>query len=101
MSLGIVHYLAYPTSSTYACGADAVGRRSTLRDGDPLNTTCSACRRNPVASHAYYERLGRIILDAVGADKAKVKQAYGTDDLDLIGRHALRFRDVNPDGTLN
>lgn len=39
----IIHFLHWPTSSTYLCGADAVGRRSTRRDGDPENTTCARC----------------------------------------------------------
>lgn len=43
LSVGAVHYLAWPTSSTYLCDADAVGRRNTLRDTGPQNTTCPEC----------------------------------------------------------
>lgn len=42
-SVGAVHYLAWPTSSTYLCDADAVGRRNTARDTAPQNTTCPKC----------------------------------------------------------
>lgn len=37
------HWLTWPTSSTYACGADAVGRRNTRTDTDKSNTTCFRC----------------------------------------------------------
>lgn len=42
-TIGATHWLTWPTSSTYACGADAVGRRSLPRDTDKTNTTCSRC----------------------------------------------------------
>lgn len=46
MPLAIIHFLTYPTSSTYLCGADAVGRRNTRVDPDPANTSCAACLRH-------------------------------------------------------
>lgn len=46
MPLAIIHFLNYPTASTYLCGTDAVGRRSTRRDGDPANTSCAACLKH-------------------------------------------------------
>ncbi|MGY4541160.1 hypothetical protein ACVWY0_001069 [Arthrobacter sp. UYNi723] len=55
---GPVHHLTWPTSSTYLCGADAVGRRSTERDTDHWNTTCSNClnhRMHPFAQEAAIE----------------------------------------------
>lgn len=49
MNLGIIiHYLHWPTSTRYACGADAVGRRSTRRDGNSFNTTCTGCLKSPL-----------------------------------------------------
>jgi hypothetical protein len=45
---GAVHYLTWPTSATYLCGADAVGRRSTQRDTDHWNTTCTGCLNHKV-----------------------------------------------------
>ena len=42
-SLNIVHFLTYGAAESYACGADAVGRRSTARDTDPEQTTCVDC----------------------------------------------------------
>lgn len=56
--VGPVHYLTWPTSSTYLCGADAVGRRSTERDTDHWNTTCTDClnhKAHPFAREAVIE----------------------------------------------
>lgn len=39
----MTHLLSYPTSSTFECGADAVGRRNTRVQMDPNHTTCSRC----------------------------------------------------------
>lgn len=42
----MIHYLPNGPrwiSSTYACGRDAVGRRSTRTDTDPKQTTCPQC----------------------------------------------------------
>lgn len=55
---GPVHYLTWPTSATYLCGADAVGRRSTERDTDHWNTTCTDClnhKAHPFAREAAIE----------------------------------------------
>lgn len=38
------HYLTWPTANSYACGANAVGRRNTSRDTDPKQTTCIHCK---------------------------------------------------------
>lgn len=43
MGIGIVHFLPYPTSGTFLCGFDAVGRRSTRTQTNPDNTTCARC----------------------------------------------------------
>lgn len=48
---GLVHFLSWTTSSTYLCGADAVGRRNTARDTDHWNTTCIPCMDHP--SHPF------------------------------------------------
>lgn len=56
--VGPVHYLIWPTSSTYLCGAEAVGRRSTERDTDHWNTTCTDClnhKAHPFAREAAIE----------------------------------------------
>ncbi|WP_155838820.1 hypothetical protein [Arthrobacter castelli] len=37
------HYLPHPIASTYACGADAVGRRH-HGDTNPALTECHRCR---------------------------------------------------------
>lgn len=37
------HFLPYPTSSTFICGADAVGRRNTRTQTKVENTTCRRC----------------------------------------------------------
>ncbi|UYL87485.1 hypothetical protein SEA_PUREGLOBE5_122 [Arthrobacter phage Pureglobe5] len=44
------HLLTHPTSDTFACGADAVGRRNPRAQMDPRNTTCRRC----VESEAFY-----------------------------------------------
>lgn len=43
---GAVHFLPSGWSSDYACGASAVGRRSTRRDMDHTQTTCGRCIAN-------------------------------------------------------
>lgn len=40
------HFLSYPTNSTYACGADAVGRRRSRIDTNPFLTECVKCMRS-------------------------------------------------------
>lgn len=40
---GTAHYLTWPTAETYACGANAVGRRNTRTDTDIHLTTCAPC----------------------------------------------------------
>lgn len=40
---GAVHFLPSGWSSEYACGANAVGQRSTRRDTDHTKTTCGRC----------------------------------------------------------
>lgn len=42
-SLNTVHFLTHGLAESYACGADAVGRRNTGRDTDPGQTTCADC----------------------------------------------------------
>lgn len=37
------HFIFHPTNSTFACGADAVGRRNTRLDTDPWQTSCGRC----------------------------------------------------------
>lgn len=50
-SVGAVHFLTWLTSSTFLCGADAVGRRNTTRDTDHWNTSCVPCMDHP--SHPF------------------------------------------------
>lgn len=47
MPLGIIHYLHWPTASTYPCGANAVGRRNTAVDTKAANTSCAHCLKHP------------------------------------------------------
>lgn len=43
-AVGCRHFLAHGLSESYACGADAVGRRSSDQQ-DPSNTNCRDCRQ--------------------------------------------------------
>jgi hypothetical protein len=43
MPSNIVHFLTWGSAESYACGADAVGRRNTARDTDEKQTTCGGC----------------------------------------------------------
>lgn len=43
MTEGTTHYLTWPTAESYACGANAVGRRNTRTDTDRTQTTCEQC----------------------------------------------------------
>ena len=42
-----MHYLTDGRSSTYLCGANALGRRNTRTDCDENQTTCPRCLNNP------------------------------------------------------
>jgi hypothetical protein len=42
-SQNTVQFLTYGAAESYACGADALGRRNTARDTDPGQTTCMGC----------------------------------------------------------
>lgn len=42
-TMTIQHYSYYPTNDTFACGIDALGRRSSRRDTNPDLTTCARC----------------------------------------------------------
>ena len=44
-------------------------------------------------------RLGEIMLAEAGEDVCQ--EGYGTIDPYWVGRYALGFGDINPDGTLN
>jgi hypothetical protein len=46
-----------------------------------------------------YVELGKIVLDAHGSDACQ--SGYGTTDPEWVGRNALNYGDINPDGTLN
>jgi hypothetical protein len=50
-----------------------------------------------------FAELGRIMLDQVGEEK--IRKGYNITDpeneLDGVGRAAIQWRDINPDGTLN
>lgn len=37
------HFITHPLETVFACGADAVGRRNSAKDSDPLDTTCQSC----------------------------------------------------------
>ena len=54
---------------------------------------------NPPKNHT---DLGRIVLNKMGEERVrKAYQLDNVDDLHEIGRLALGFRDINPDGTMN
>lgn len=46
-----------------------------------------------------YVELGNIVLQAAGPEACQA--GYGTTDPEWVGRYALQYRDINPDGTLN
>lgn len=46
-----------------------------------------------------YTELGEIMLKEAG--EAACQKGYQTTDPEWVGRYALDFRDINPDGTLN
>lgn len=46
-----------------------------------------------------YVELGQKMIDAHGIDRCV--KAYQTDDLEWIGRNALSYGDIQPNGTLN
>ena len=43
----IIHYLTDGRSSSYVCGANAVGRRNTRTDCDENQTSCTRCLNSP------------------------------------------------------
>jgi hypothetical protein len=46
-----------------------------------------------------YVELGNIMLKTAGKDACQ--KGYGTTDPETVGRYALDYGDINPDGTLN
>jgi hypothetical protein len=46
------HFATYP-GSTFVCGANATGRRNSLRDADPDVTTCPRCQASEAWKAAY------------------------------------------------
>lgn len=46
-----------------------------------------------------YRELGEIMLKEAGSEACQ--KGYGTTDPEWVGRYALDFCDINPDGTLN
>lgn len=46
-----------------------------------------------------YVELGNIMLREAGA--AACQSGYGTTDPEWVGRYALQYGDIRPDGTLN
>jgi hypothetical protein len=47
------HFTTWSASSTFVCGADAVGRRNSRLDVDPSLTDCAACKRTEAWTEAY------------------------------------------------
>lgn len=50
------HLLTHPIAGTFACGADALGRRNPRVQTDPRNTTCRRC----LESDAYFEAVAHV-----------------------------------------
>lgn len=46
-----------------------------------------------------YVELGEIMLREAGEEACQ--DGYGTTDPEWVGRYALMFHDIEPDGTLN
>lgn len=46
-----------------------------------------------------YEELGQIMLTEAGTEACQ--EGYGTTDPEWVGRYALDYGDIRPDGTLN
>lgn len=46
-----------------------------------------------------YTKLGEIMLKEAGEDACR--DGYGTIDPEWVGRYALDYGDIRPDGTLN
>lgn len=53
--MNIQHFIYYPTNDTFACGINAVGRRSTRLDTNPDLTTCARCQANMKATERRQE----------------------------------------------
>jgi hypothetical protein len=47
------HFTTWSASSTFVCGADAVGRRNSRNDVNPTLTECYACKNTEVWTEAY------------------------------------------------
>lgn len=46
-----------------------------------------------------YEELGEIMLKEAGREACQA--GYGTTDPEWVGRYAIDYGDIRPDGTLN
>lgn len=46
-----------------------------------------------------YAELGKIMLETCGVEACQ--NGYQTVDPEWVGRYALQYDDINPDGTLN
>lgn len=46
-----------------------------------------------------YAELGKIMLEQAG--EAACNSGYGTTDPETVGRYAIQYGDINPNGTLN
>ena len=46
-----------------------------------------------------YAELGKIMLEACGVEACQ--GGYQTTEPEAVGRYALQYGDINPDGTLN
>lgn len=53
----------------------------------------------PKAEKLSFVQLGNIMLQASG--NAACLRGYGTTDPEWVGRYAIQYNDIQPDGTLN
>lgn len=52
-----------------------------------------------VRTRLAYAELGKIMLEKAG--ESACQSGYGTTDPEWVGRYALQYGDINPNGTLN
>lgn len=64
------HFITHPLNPVFACGADAVGRRNSRNDVDPLGVTC----RNCMATEPWREEMLKLELET-GFTLGRITQA--------------------------
>src|SRR5688572_29082338 len=71
----------------------------TYRKEHPMKVTETNAVTGETRTRLSYTELGLIMLAEAGTDNCR--DGYGTTDPEWVGRYALQYGDINPDGTLN